>query len=33
MNGPIARKSAPIIPSGVQLSRPIVPPGRQTLTS
>ena len=32
-NGPIVRKSAPIMPSGVQLSSPIVPPGRQTRTS
>ena len=32
-NGPIVRNSPPIMPSGVQLSRPIVPPGRQTRTS
>ena len=32
-NGPIVRKSAPIIPSGVQLSSAIVPPGLQTRTS
>ena len=32
-NGPIVRNSAPIMPSGVQLSSPIVPPGRQTRTS
>ena len=30
--GPIVRNSAPIMPSGVQLSSPIVPPGRQTRT-
>ena len=29
----MVRKSAPIMPSGVQLSRPIVPPGRHTRTS
>ena len=28
--GPMARNSAPIMPSGVQLSSPIVPPGRHT---
>ena len=33
MNGPIVRNSAPSMPSGVQLSRPMVPPGRQTRTS
>ena len=32
-NGPIVRNSAPIMPSGVQLSIPIVPPGRHTRTS
>ena len=32
-NGPIVRNSPPIMPSGVQLSSPIVPPGRQTRTS
>ncbi len=32
-NGPMVRNSAPIIPSGVQLNSPIVPPGRQTRTS
>ena len=32
-NGFIVRNSAPSMPSGVQLRRPIVPPGRQTRTS
>ena len=33
MNGPIMRNSPPIMPSGVQLRSPIVPPGLQTRTS